>query len=96
MPKARHTDPVTSHDAAKSVRNLTATQQRIVNLLRFPMTDEELIDSFFVAADISGGYASPSGIRSRRAELVFRGVVVDTGERVKLRSGRHAIVWKTA
>jgi hypothetical protein len=40
--------------------------------------------------------ASESGIRSRRAELVDRGLVVDTGRRIRLESGRYAIVWGRA
>ena len=40
--------------------------------------------------------SSESGIRSRRAELVAAGLVVDTGDRVKLPSNRLAIVWAVA
>jgi hypothetical protein len=40
--------------------------------------------------------ASESGIRSRRAELVAQGLVVDTGGRVKLPSGRWATLWRRA
>ena len=39
------------------------------------------------------GVLSPSGARTRRAELVVKGLVYDTGERVTLLSGRRAIVW---
>lgn len=37
--------------------------------------------------------ASESGIRTRRSELVKRGMIVDTGKRVTLDSGRQAKVW---
>lgn len=39
---------------------------------------------------------SPSGARTRRAELVAQGKVVDSLKRTKLPSGRFAIVWKLA
>lgn len=97
MARARTLDPATSHQAAASVENITETQQHILLLLAFPHTDDELVDAFYNMADANGWkQASPSGIRSRRAELVARGLVVDTGERRKSWSGRQAIVWQVA
>lgn len=97
MPNARKTDPATSYEAAGSVKNISETQKAILFLLQFPMTDEDLIDRYYAHASVGGApNASPSGIRSRRAELVARGLVADSGERSKLASGRSAIVWKTA
>lgn len=94
MPHARTTDPRTSHEAAASVSNVTETQQNIYTLLVFPMTDDELVDAYDRMAGSNGWkLASPSGIRSRRAELVDLGLVKDTGERRKSWSGRQAIVW---
>jgi len=95
MPHARLSDPQTSQDAANSVQNITATQRTIYNLLINSMTDEELYTSYGKAV-IAGlaPMASPSGVRSRRAELVVLGLVEDTGSRRKLVSGRNAIVWK--
>jgi hypothetical protein len=95
MPHARLSDPQTSQDAANSVQNITATQRTIYNLLINSMTDEELYTSYGKAV-IAGlaPMASPSGVRSRRAELVVLGLVEDTGLRRKLVSGRNAIVWK--
>jgi hypothetical protein len=95
MPYARKTDPGTSHLAARSVQNITKTQQAILDLLRDGMNDEALINVYTGLA--KGGYvpaASESGIRSRRAELVKQGLVVDTGERSKMTTGRLAAVWK--
>lgn len=96
MPHARTTDPATSHEAARSVTNLTATQAAVLFILQFPMSDERLVDSYY---SMSGAglapNASPSGIRSRRAELTARGLIEDTGDRERLSSGRHAIVWRT-
>lgn len=97
MPTARMTDPNTSWEAAASVTNVTETQQHILLILTIPMTDDELIDAFDAMAGSNGWkLASPSGIRSRRAELVALGLVKDTGERRKSWSGRKSIVWATA
>ncbi len=96
MPAARHTDPETSHDAAKSVKDLTATQAAIVRILREhgPMVDQDLSLHYRVMAHGKRApWAAESGIRSRRAELVELGLVVDTGARQKLASGRQSIVW---
>jgi hypothetical protein len=92
--KARRSDPVTSHDAAESVDNITATQNYILRCLRRPRVDVELVNAY--RAYKTAPRASESGIRSRRAELVDRGLVIDTGKRVRLDSGRYAIVWGLA
>lgn len=94
MPFARRTDPQTSQDAADSVSNLKGTQKAVALLLSEPMTDEALVKAYDLLVSLSlAPQASPSGIRSRRAELVTRGVIKDSGLRHKLASGRHAIVW---
>jgi hypothetical protein len=89
--RARSTDPVTSHLAADSVDNVTATQAYILRCLKRPRNDTQLIDAY--RAYKTAPRASESGIRSRRAELVDRGLVADTGFRVLLNSGRYSIVW---
>jgi len=59
------------------------------------MTDEELFVCYNKAvAQRLAPLASPSGVRSRRAELVALGFVEDTGLKRKLVSGRNATVWK--
>lgn len=94
MPHARTLDPSTSHKAARSVENITATQKAIVAILAVPCSDVELVDRYYAQVDAGRApKASPSGIRSRRAELVEQGLVEDTGYRVKLASGRSAILW---
>lgn len=89
--RARRTDPVTSHLAADSVDNVTATQAYILRCLKRPRNDSQLVQAY--NAYKTAPRASESGIRSRRAELVDRGLVVDTGRRVRLDSGRYSIVW---
>jgi len=94
MPRARNTDPVTSDLAAESVRQVTATQTAILNLLGIPSTDQQLVERYRQeAASNRAPRASESGIRTRRAELVERGLVEDSGYRVRTEAGRHAIVW---
>jgi hypothetical protein len=100
MPHARTTDPVTSHEAAASVSNLTKTQQTILDLFQRVdkrMTDNELIRWYWWAvSNLQAPNASDSGIRSRRAELTRAGKLRDSGSRHKLPSGRNAIVWELA
>jgi hypothetical protein len=94
MPHARLTDPGTSHEAADSVGNLTETKKAIFYILKYPRTDAELIDSYNTLVQRNEApRASESGIRSRRAELVDDGLVIDTGHRAKSPSGRNMIVW---
>jgi hypothetical protein len=100
MPHARTTDPVTSHEAAASVSNLTKTQQTILDLFKRvdrPMTDNDLVRWYWWAVtNLEAPNASDSGIRSRRAELTRTGKLRDSGARHQLPSGRNAIVWELA
>jgi hypothetical protein len=92
MPHARTTDPETSHEAAQSVTNITPLKQEILQRLMTPMTDADLIQVIRTGSRL---LVTESGVRSRRAELVQAGLVKDTGARVKLATGRSAIVWTT-
>jgi hypothetical protein len=91
---ARPTDPETSHEAAASLDDVRESQRRVHDLLRVfgPTTDERLV----IVAIASGWHVSPSGLRTRRHELVEAGLVVDTGQRATLASGRRAVVWAVA
>ena len=96
MPHARTSDPVTSHEAAESVGKLTATKGAILWLFeKFgQLTDEQLQNHYRrISAQGDAPRASESGVRSRRAELVAAGLLFDSGNRVKMESGRNAIVW---
>lgn len=92
---ARRTDPQTSHDAARSVRDLTAKQAMILAVLDSagPCDFDDLIENY---RDRGLPAQSPSGIRTRVSELVARGLVEDSGDRSVLPSGRRAIVWRVA
>jgi hypothetical protein len=91
-PRARAGDPETSHEAARSVKGLSKKQRFILRLLRAaPATDEEIWEH---VSEWTFAAITPSGARTRRAELVAMNLVRDSGERRKTRSGRDAIVWE--
>lgn len=96
--RARRSDPETSHAAAASlsVDRLREQQRYVLMLLEIwgPSTDVQL--ARFHATDSDAPRMSPSGLRTRRAELVRMGKVRDTGGRVVLPTGRKAIVWGLA
>jgi hypothetical protein len=96
-PRARNTDPTTSHQAAASVATdtLTRTQALILEALRAhgPLTDEQLCHRI---AKVERKPVSVSGVRTRRSELVTASRVIDTGERRQTATGRQAIVWNVA
>ena len=95
--RARNTDPGTSHAAAASISEdaLRASQAAVLAFLRDngPMTDVALVEDY-PQHDDDKPRQSQSGLRSRRAELTAGGLVEDTGQRVRLESGRQAIVWR--
>lgn len=92
MPAARTTDPRTSHEAAESVRRITATKFVILDLLTRAACDEDLVERYNFRTHHGAPKASPSGIRSRRKELVDAGLVEQYGLDWTA-SGRSAIVW---
>jgi hypothetical protein len=93
MGKARVSDPLTSHEAGRSVRNVTLTQEYVLKALRRPRTGDELVEAY--RALKGAPYASESGIRSRRKELEERGLVRVVGS-VTLESGRRGQLWQVA
>ena len=96
----RRSDPWTSHEAAQSIswEALRKSEQSVLWVLRVygkkGLTDPQLID-LYEKARIADGLAqqSESGIRSRRAELVKKGLVEERGH-ARLPSGRRAIIWR--
>ena len=87
---ARRTDPDTSWDAALSVTRIRESQREVLDVLERMGglgTDEGI-------ARVYNGRQSPSGLRTRRAELVTLGAIVDTGQRVVGSTGRRMIVWR--
>lgn len=100
MTRARTTDPETSHAAADSIDRLSDRQGEVYWVLaRYGhATDSELVTAYnYAAARGVVSPQSPSGIRTRRSELVARGAVVDTGKRRTVApSTRPSIVWRLA
>ena len=86
----RSGDPDTSREAAESVK-MRKNQKEVYEALALgPATDQQLTARIWQG----GSVQSPSGIRTRRSELVMLGYVKDSGERRTLASGRKAIVWE--
>lgn len=95
MATARLTDPATSHMAAASITTeaITRTQAAILEILETPKTDEQILDRY--RHRVKQGIWSPvseSGLRSRRAELVARGLVEPKGIG-KTEFGRPCTIW---
>jgi hypothetical protein len=97
-PRARNRwnrqDPETSFAAARSIddKKLSGTQKLVLWALKQgPAIDEELVGRVHQHTRIS-----PQSIRSRRAELVRRGLVVDSGKRRLTQFQREAVVWRLA
>lgn len=91
---ARNSDPETSHAAASKVTNLGPVRDGIINALYTfgPQTDEGLAAIFKKWAAFPK--CSPSGLRSRRSELVTLGFIEDSGEVGKTEFGNDAIIWR--
>ena len=98
---ARHSDPRTSQEAAESLTaahlraSLEAVLECAQRLPHFGFTDVALI-AFYRSNQYLYEWPeqSDSGIRTRRSELVRAGLLVDSSEKIKLRTGRRAIVWR--
>lgn len=69
--------------------NLRLSQRIVLDTLEHfgPMTDEEILCRLPVKM-------SPSGARTRRRELVDKGLVQDSGRRSTTQSGRKTIIWE--
>ena len=98
---ARRGDPWTSWAAARSVdpATVTATHRAILSLLdkEGPMTDERIALTYaYWSGLVELPKQSPSGLRTRRKELVDAGLVRDTGATARLATGRQGIVWGLA
>jgi hypothetical protein len=92
---ARNTDPIESHLAAASLDGikLTRIEQSILEILREPMTDEELVERYEQKMSLGLIQASSqSGIRTRRNHLWMKQLVRVVGV-TKSKSGRQARVW---
>lgn len=89
---ARNTDPTTSHEAAASVVGLPETRARIITILaaRGPLTRDQLSEAW--RTTYPGSPATDQSIRSRLAELMDDGRVVQVGETRNARGRKVQIV----
>ena len=92
---ARRNDPPTSHQAAASVTDLTAKQQAVLDVFKHGdhphFSDEQMIAAYEKAGLPQ---QSPSGLRSRRSELVRKGLLKNSGCITKTAAGRHTRMWE--
>lgn len=97
-PLARKTDPITSHLAPGSKASRATIADAVLKTLkkyRRGLTDEQLVEVY--ASITKAPKATPSGIRTRRAELVAAGLVEMVEDREGVTAtGRRAKVWRAA
>jgi hypothetical protein len=97
MAFARVMDPITSHEAADSVKDVSVVQATILGIIGGDsMHDERLVVEYQKL--VRSGIAKPAteqSIRSRRAELGRIGLLSVVGFTVTS-SGRRARVWGRA
>lgn len=94
-PRARTTDPVTSHEGADaSMATRVAIQNHVMKLFEHfgAMTDRELTEHYFASPDHPP--ADPESPRKRRSALTADGLLVDTGLTRRSANGRSAVVWR--
>jgi hypothetical protein len=95
---ARRSDPGTSHEAAASVDEISRKQAAVLRILsEGPLTDAALVSVYEARSAMEPTVYPPqstSGIRTRRSEVTQKQRVRDSGARVRLTTGRHAIVWE--
>lgn len=91
---ARDSDPETSWEAARSVTGAKRLREIVLDVLREdgPLTDEQI--AMAIETYHPHLLVSPSGLRTRRSELVASGAVQDSGARGKTISGRSSIIWE--
>ena len=76
--------------------NVTKKRQHVMATFRRygSLTDEQLVSVYGQMDDVAD--QSDSGLRTRRSELVKMGLLCDTGQTRRIRSGRMAVVWGLA
>lgn len=93
-PLARNTDPRTSHEAPGNKTTRATIRMNVLKILHKggALSDEEIIGYYYA---MYGATASPSGIRTRRAELVDEGLVrPHAGKFGSTSTGRRCILWE--
>jgi hypothetical protein len=90
--KARNTDPITSHEAAASLSDVTEIQRFVLKSLNRPRTDKQIVEAYnsFKLAPI---VSDDSTIRSRRNELAKAGLIRNSGK-FDVSGPRRQIIWE--
>lgn len=92
--KARAKDPESSKEAARQASNkLRESQEAVLRTFEThgPMTDEQLLKYYFLLGMRTTErhpVQSPSGLRTRRHELVLLGKIVYSGQRDQTAAGK--------
>lgn len=100
--KVRERDPEASWEAAarQTTQKVELIRSTICTLLgtHGPMTDEQLVDRFEAYAWLNPSVpnVTPQSIRTRRKALNVEGLVRDTGNRGRTRTGNTATIWAVA
>lgn len=100
--RARRKDPETSHEAAGyASERLRASQEAVLRVFRLHpfMTDEQLLAAYRLYSSEIPEFPqqSPSGLRTRRHELVLLGKIVYTGRRDDTAEGKvKPRIWRLA
>lgn len=90
---ARRDDPETSHEAAASVERIRETQYLVLCCLNAIGPQDDLgIAQWWWNSDHKN--ISSSGLRTRRSEMVARGLVRHSGEYGRSSSGRRTRIWE--
>lgn len=92
---ARTTDPDTSHEAAAATET-SEVRRRVFAIFREHaegLTDEELLAFYARTFPEGSSLESRSSPRKRRSDLARAGLLVDSGMRRTLTSGRRGVVW---
>ena len=101
-PRARNTDPVTSHEAAAKIAKTPAALNdkrravlKCVAVIHTCEGSDESIAWTYIEHMSERGWPkqSPSGLRTRRKELVDMGMMENTGRTTTTKGGGKTIVW---
>jgi len=88
-PRARRSDPVTSHESA-DLANLSKPRNWVLYVLSCgPLTDQEVV---LLASSFHQPF-TPQRIRTARAELTRMGLVEKSGIYRLTENNRRAVVW---
>lgn len=86
QPRARHSDPETSHAAAQAQTGRAESYILDVFAKHGPLTDDEVCEHL-------RDWYSPT-VKTARSRLTRRGLLVDSGERRPSVRSRPQIVWR--